>query len=50
MREAGSIDYARSYAEQLILDAKSRLAEGLPKSGARDLLLSMADFFVERSS
>jgi geranylgeranyl diphosphate synthase type I len=50
MREAGSIDYARSYGEQLILDAKSRLAEGLPKSRARDLLLSMADFFVERSS
>jgi geranylgeranyl diphosphate synthase, type I len=50
MREAGSIEYARGYAERLILDAKRRLSEGLAKSKARDLLLSMADFFVERDS
>jgi geranylgeranyl diphosphate synthase type I len=50
MREAGSIDYAQSFAEDLILRAKDRLAAGLPKSRARDLLLSMADFFVSRKS
>jgi geranylgeranyl diphosphate synthase type I len=50
MREAGSVDFAQGYAENLILDAKRRLAAGLPKSKARDLLLSMADFFIERRS
>jgi geranylgeranyl diphosphate synthase type I len=50
MREAGSLAYAQSYAEKLIVDAKARLGAGLPRSRARDLLLSMADFFVERSS
>lgn len=50
MRSAGSIEFAQRYAERLILDAKERLASGLPKSKARDLLLSMADFFVSRSS
>jgi geranylgeranyl diphosphate synthase, type I len=50
MRETGSIDYAQGYAEHLILDAKARLAAELPKSKARDLLLSMADFFISRKS
>jgi len=48
MREAGSIDFARNYARDLVLDAKRELEQALPKSKARDLLLSMADFFVER--
>ncbi len=48
MRDAGSLDFAQDYAERLILDAKERLAVALPKSAARDLLLSMADFFVAR--
>ncbi|MHB1324248.1 MAG: polyprenyl synthetase family protein [Coriobacteriia bacterium] len=48
MREAGSIDFARNYARDLVLDAKRELEAALPKSKARDLLLSMADFFVER--
>ena len=47
MREAG-LDRLRAAAtpSDLILDAKARLAAALPKSKARDLLLSMADFFV----
>jgi geranylgeranyl diphosphate synthase type I len=48
MREAGSIDFARTYARDLVLRAKGELEAALPKTKARDLLLSMADFFVER--
>ncbi|MRS12073.1 MAG: polyprenyl synthetase family protein [Actinobacteria bacterium] len=50
MRESGSIDFARSYARDLVLSAKNDLEGALPKTKARDLLLSMADFFVERDS
>jgi geranylgeranyl diphosphate synthase, type I len=50
MQEAGSIEYARSYARDLIEGAKIGLIEAVPPSAARDLLGSMADFFVERSS
>lgn len=50
VRRAGSIDFAQAYAEQLILTAKERLSGGLAPSRARDLLLSMADFFVSRRS
>ncbi len=50
MQAAGSIDYARDYARELIVGAKQRLKEAVPKSRARTLLLSMADFFVRRSS
>ncbi len=48
--QAGSIDYARTYAENLTKIAKNRLLEVLPASDARDLLLSMADWFVNRLS
>ncbi len=48
MQEAGSIDYARSYAEKLTANAKERLEGVLPPSRARDLLVSMADWFVDR--
>lgn len=48
MEEAGSIEYARSYAENLTSIAKNRLAEMVPPSEARDLLTSMADWFVHR--
>jgi geranylgeranyl diphosphate synthase type I len=48
MEEAGSIDYARSYAENLTSVAKIRLVDVLEPSQARDLLLSMADWFVNR--
>lgn len=48
--EAGSIDYARTYADNLTKIAKNRLLEVLEPSDARDLLLSMADWFVTRLS
>jgi len=50
MTEAGSLDYAREYARGLVMDAKHRLQEAVPSGKARTLLLSMADFFVKRSS
>lgn len=48
MEETGSIDYARTFAEDLTLNAKARLAGALPPSQHRDLLVSMADWFVNR--
>ena len=48
MEEAGSIEYARSYAESLTQNAKERLTEVIEPSQSRDLLLSMADWFVNR--
>ena len=48
MEETGSIDYARTFAEDLTLNAKARLAGALPPSQYRDLLVSMADWFVNR--
>mgnify|MGYP005629348547 CR=1 FL=1 len=50
MRDSGSIEFARSYARRIVLTAQADLKAALPKSKARDLLLSMADFFVERDS
>jgi len=50
MRESRSIEYANDYARDLVLNAKRSLEGSLPKSRAKDLLLSMADFFVKRSS
>lgn len=49
MRSAGSIDYANNYATGIVLEAKKGLDEVLPASGAKKILLSMADFFVKRS-
>ena len=50
MVQAGSISFARQYARDLVLSAKADLEAALPKTKARDLLLSMADFFVERDN
>ena len=50
MEDAGSIDYARAYAENLTSVAKDRLVDVLEPSSARDLLISMADWFVHRLS
>lgn len=50
LRRAGSIDYAAGYARDLVMQAKDRLRAALPSSKASELLLSMADFFVERSN
>jgi len=50
MRRSRSIEFAEDYARSLILDAKEALDSALPSSGAKKLLMSMADFFVKRSS
>ena len=48
MQRSGSIDYARAYAENLTSIAKNRLMDMVEPSPSRDLLLSMADWFVNR--
>ena len=48
MEETGAIEYARTFAEDLTLNAKARLAWALPPSQYRDLLVSMADWFVNK--
>jgi geranylgeranyl diphosphate synthase type I len=48
MQEAGSFEFAHSYATGLVDQAKAELAEALRPSIARELLLSMADFFISR--
>ncbi len=48
MQQSGSIDYARTYAENLTSIAKNRLRDMIEPSSARDLLESMADWFVNR--
>ena len=48
MEGAGSIEYARSYAERLTSAAKERLRETVAPSQPRDMLESMADWFVGR--
>lgn len=50
MNGSGSVDYANDYAKDLVVSAKGSLESALPASKARDLLLSMADFFIKRSS
>lgn len=48
MRDSGSIDYAKRYANEITQKAKNKLLSTLSPSATRDLLLSMADWFVER--
>ena len=48
MEASGSIDYARNYAENLTSIAKNRLIDMVQPSDSRDLLVSMADWFVNR--
>ncbi|MGI6046084.1 MAG: polyprenyl synthetase family protein [Eggerthellaceae bacterium] len=50
MQEAGSLDYARSYAAHITDESIARVSEVLPESTARNLLLSMSKFFVNRLS
>ena len=47
LQRYGSIEYARSYARRLIVDARSYLT-AMRESDAREVLGSMADFFLER--
>lgn len=46
--ECGSIDYAKDYASELTESAKASMTKVIKPSEARDLLVSMADFFVKR--
>ena len=48
MDSSGSIDYARNYAENLTSIAKNRLFDLVDPSPSLDLLISMADWFVNR--
>ena len=48
MREAGSLDYARDYASSLTDKAKEKLLQEIDESNARALLISMADYFINR--
>ena len=48
MAQAGSIDFANDYALGLVNNAKAELQQALPASRPRDLLMSMADFFISR--
>lgn len=50
MEDAGSVAFASDHATGLVIDAQRELEAALPKGRARDLLLSMADFFIKRSS
>ena len=50
LTESGSIDYARNYAENLTSIAKNRLFDMIEPSPSRDMLISMADWFVNRLS
>jgi geranylgeranyl diphosphate synthase type I len=47
---SGSVEYANDYARDLVVSAQGQLETALPKSRARGLLLSMADFFIKRAS
>ena len=48
LQSTGSIDHARAAARRLVAEAKAELAH-LPESGARQVLMSMADSVVDRS-
>lgn len=50
VRSSGSIDYARGYARRLADDAKQTARNLDIMEDARDVLISMTDFFVERAS
>lgn len=47
MEKHGSIDYARDLGRNLIMEARSYLT-ALPDSHPKEVLVSMADFFLER--
>ena len=48
MLECGAIDNARSYAVELVDKAKAELEGAIPNSESKDLLLDMADYFINR--
>ena len=48
MERTGSVDYARNYAENPTSIAKNRLIDMIEPSISREMLVSMADWFVNR--
>lgn len=48
LQRLGSIEFARGFARRLVLESKDALDRVLPNSGAKKLLMAMADFFIER--
>jgi geranylgeranyl diphosphate synthase type I len=48
LAQAGSLAFAQDYATNLVARAKPPLAAILPPGRARDLLLSMGDYFIAR--
>ncbi len=50
VQDAGALDYAARYARHLIDSAKGELADLDIAEDARTVLISMADFFIERTS
>jgi geranylgeranyl diphosphate synthase type I len=48
MQKAGSLDFARDFAGGLINKAKAQVSAAIEANEALNLLLSMADYFVER--
>lgn len=48
LQRAGSLDFAREYSTNLVLSAKEAIDKALPASKAKKVLISMADFFVNR--
>lgn len=49
MEQSGALEYTRSYARTLTQQAKEQLTRVELEPHARDILLSMADYFVERT-
>ena len=49
-RESGAIDSVREYAQTLVAKAKQGLADASLQKHALDVLLAMADYFVNRNS
>lgn len=48
LQESDSVRYAKDFAANLSHQAKSRILETIEPSAARDVLVSMADWFVRR--
>lgn len=47
LKESGAVDYVSGRARKYVADAKSRLSS-LPESKAKEVLLELADFVIER--
>jgi geranylgeranyl diphosphate synthase, type I len=50
LRRLGSIDYANEYARRVVLESKEALEDALSATQAKKLLLSMADYVIERQT